>query len=311
MTFGDYNLFSYCREFGINTLAATSITRVARRLHLRKDLIAKLDSRKYSFVVDWIKRSYPVDDSRVNDVFLEPLSSTSPFWVFWWQGENDAPLVVKRCIESIRNHAGQHPVRVLSKNNFLDYVSLPETVIQKVDMGLFSVTFLSDILRHSLMSQQGGLWLDSTLLLTSEIPSSVYEMPYFSLSGTFDEFPWTDFLQGSGKSNPFTTLVADILQKYSTEHNQLITYLTIDCAMKSVYESSDIVKEMVDRIPCVDRSIFELNDKLLDLPYDDQAWDQLKRKTFAHKLSYKFPHSCTSDGQVTFWGKLLNEGGLP
>lgn len=36
-------------------------------------------------------------------------------WIFWWQGYDNAPGIVKKCINSARNNAGSHPVILLTK----------------------------------------------------------------------------------------------------------------------------------------------------------------------------------------------------
>lgn len=55
----------------------------------------------------------------------EKISADCPIWVMWWQGEENMPPIVKRCVASIRANSGQHPVNVLSRDNYSDYIQLP------------------------------------------------------------------------------------------------------------------------------------------------------------------------------------------
>ncbi|MCF2684365.1 capsular polysaccharide synthesis protein, partial [Faecalicatena contorta] len=34
----------------------------------------------------------------------------APIWIFWWQGEDEAPELVRYCIESVKRNAGTHQV---------------------------------------------------------------------------------------------------------------------------------------------------------------------------------------------------------
>ena len=41
-------------------------------------------------------------------------------WMYWKQGEKNAPDIVRRCIASVRRHAGSYRVIVLDENTFND-----------------------------------------------------------------------------------------------------------------------------------------------------------------------------------------------
>lgn len=36
----------------------------------------------------------------------ESISNECPIWVLWWQGLENAPLIVQRCVESIKRNGG-------------------------------------------------------------------------------------------------------------------------------------------------------------------------------------------------------------
>ncbi len=35
-------------------------------------------------------------------------------WICWWQGIDQAPSIVKKCVDSIRKHAGNHKVIIIT-----------------------------------------------------------------------------------------------------------------------------------------------------------------------------------------------------
>ena len=52
-------------------------------------------------------------------------------WVCWWQGEKEAPAIVKRCIDSIRRNARGHSIIVITEQNYKNFVSFPEWIEEK------------------------------------------------------------------------------------------------------------------------------------------------------------------------------------
>lgn len=59
------------------------------------------------------------------------------------------------------------------------YVDIPDYILQKYKQGKMTRTHLSDIVRLLLLSKYGGVWIDSTILLTNELPHYVIESPLF------------------------------------------------------------------------------------------------------------------------------------
>ena len=58
------------------------------------------------------------------------------------------------------------------------YVDLPEYVWAKKGNG-FSVTAFSNVLRLALLDTYGGVWLDSTVMLTGPLPDFLVDNDYF------------------------------------------------------------------------------------------------------------------------------------
>ena len=305
------NICSYVYEFGLATFLVCSSTRVARKLHLSNRLLNRFEDNKYDYLVRWIGKNIHLSAVVKDQTTRGTLTKTDPIYVFWWQGINSAPKLVQACIDSINRNAGLHPVVVLDKRNFNQYVSLPSTIIDKVNKGEISITHLSDLVRFALMSQSGGFWFDATVYMTDKIPDIAYSLPYFSLNGTFDRWPWTDFLQGSIKKNLFTSMVYNYLIAYNLKYSQFVTYLLMDTCMKYVYEGHPETQAEVDSIPKADKSLFLLNNYLLDSTFREKEWNELKQRSFCHKLSYKFAHEERNSEGLTYYGKLVQEGRLP
>lgn len=50
----------------------------------------------------------------------------------WWQGYNNAPNLVKACINSVKINNKNHNVIIITQENFKDYVMLPNFILKKL-----------------------------------------------------------------------------------------------------------------------------------------------------------------------------------
>ena len=79
-------------------------------------------------------------------------------WICWWQGEEQAPELVKKCIQSIRKNAYHYNVVIITEENYRNYVSFPEWTV-RVAVGVLFEQVLPDRLhavRAGGQSQQHG-----------------------------------------------------------------------------------------------------------------------------------------------------------
>lgn len=298
----------YLKEFGFKLFIVNGFSRVMRILRIRKDFIQKYEIIKNKCIINWIKRNCISEKvKKVNMEYKHLISPNSTIWVFWWQGIESAPKIVKECYKSIIKYSGKHNVVLVTKNNYYEYVTIPGYVINKLENGQMSKTHFSDILRFALLAEYGGIWMDATIYLTDYLPKDIYNLPYYTLRGCFKEWEWSGFFQATGEQNDFFSCVRDTFYVYWKNHNQLITYLLIDCTMKAIYDLHPELDNMIYSVKKVDNSVFLLNDEYLDTVYDDKKWNHIKEKTFIHKLSYKFMHESYIYNKKTFWGFILDE----
>ena len=87
------------------------------------------------------------------------ITEDSPIWVYWHQGFNNAPLIVRKAYSNLLRYAGEHKVIALDKDNVEEYAQLPRYIYDKVHSGEITLTHFSDLLRMSLLSSWGGIGL--------------------------------------------------------------------------------------------------------------------------------------------------------
>ncbi len=99
-------------------------------------------------------------------------------FTIWYQGEEQAPPLVKACFRSMRRHLKQ-PLVVLDEKTLFDWISLPDFIVRKWREGKIPHTQFSDICRIELLYQHGGLWFDATDFVTAPVPQYIMDEDVF------------------------------------------------------------------------------------------------------------------------------------
>ena len=156
------------------------------------------------------------------DETQEAKEPTRVVWVCWLQGMENAPEIVKRCLESVKRNMPKYEVRVLTAENIFEYVTLPEYIVRKYKKGIITFTHFSDILRTALLVQHGGIWLDATVLLTDELPAQMTDAPIFFLQKSkLQSMPHmgSSWLLVAQKGNAVLRRVLELLSAYWEREN--------------------------------------------------------------------------------------------
>ena len=237
--------------------------------------------------------------------------SKTNIWVFWWQGYEAAPVLVKKCIESVRKNAGTHTVILLTKDNWQTYADIPEYIIKKVSEGNISLTHFSDILRMALLADHGGLWLDATIFVSQSIPDYCFTLPYFSIhykasSSKITQGRWTGFCQGGCRNSIIHSFCRDIFFEYWKKYARLADYFFIDYTMLCGYKNIPAFKQLVDSVPLNNEGI-----KKLDLHFSDtfskEKYESILKNSTFFKLNWKRIYKTENNGQKTFYSYFLEE----
>lgn len=211
-------------------------------------------------------------------------------WVCWLQGIENAPKLVKVCVESIQKMFGSESVVIITENNYQDYISLPEHIEEKWRDGRITNTHFSDILRASLLFENGGIWIDSTVLCTGvEIPkylqkNSLFFYQILKPGKDGHAIFCSSWLISSEANNPIIGLTRELLFEYWKTENKLIDYflfhhfLCIACGeYPELYE--DIIKVDNGQEHVLS---FELGSK-----FNQNKIDEILEQASIHKLTNK------------------------
>lgn len=86
-------------------------------------------------------------------------SINKTIWIMWWQGFDNAPDIVKMCLESWRSHNKEWNIVELDMHNFYKYVDISD-LLEKNSSPTLQVK--ANVIRLKLLAKYGGLWIDST-----------------------------------------------------------------------------------------------------------------------------------------------------
>ena len=92
-------------------------------------------------------------------------STINTIWILWLQGWNNAPAIVKKCLQAWQYHHSVYDYNIilLDKYNIHQFIDLSDVIPSEVVREEVSRAALSDVIRWMLLHKYGGIWVDSTL----------------------------------------------------------------------------------------------------------------------------------------------------
>lgn len=226
-------------------------------------------------------------------------------WIFWYQGIENAPEIVKFCYESVKKYFSNKNIVIITKNNISDYIEIPEFIMKKVENGIISLTHFSDIIRTKLLIEYGGLWLDSTVLCTGENFDFSEELDLFVYrNGWFDKenINMASWLIYAKSNNVILELTYYLLEEYWKTHNYLCNYFLFHMFFKI---ATDIYSEEWKKVPYSNH----INNHLLFNEFSNKfsktRLEKICKITSFHKLSYKIDENFDKG---SFYCKLVKNG---
>ncbi len=233
-------------------------------------------------------------------------------WVCWWQGIDNAPDIVKKCVHSIRVNAMPYEVIVLDDTNYRNYVNVPDWMELKRSQGIITRTHFSDFLRLELLAEHGGIWLDSTFFANNFNVEEIIKLPVWSIKrpgyahlsiacGRFANYSFgCDF-----ENRKVFAIIRDYLLEYWKTNDSMIDYLFLDYLIELALRHNSYLKKMFNDIPDNNPECDELQ-KILGKEYSEKKWKELTEDTQLFKLSWKQSYPMKVNGQDTFYGKMIN-----
>ena len=185
---------AYLKYFGLditfwktlNRLFCGSTSKLAWKIHdINNEKIEEYLKKTCPCTYEKLKKGEYDEPKTLEDTYINPnVKPNDVIWTMWWQGEENAPFLVKECINSMRLHGNGHQVVVLSKNNYKEYVRIPKYIEDRFHEGendnsalkktVLGNTHLSDIIRTQLLYLYGGIWADATMMFSGSLEENAF-----------------------------------------------------------------------------------------------------------------------------------------
>lgn len=253
--------------------------------------------KKYCRLIDGIKY-YPGDELKPQDYTI---------WVCWLQGIENAPRLVRVCVENIRRKFEDYSIIIITEKNYQEYADIPTYILDKWKSGIISNAHFSDIIRLFVLEKYGGVWIDSTVYCTvKRLPDYVTAPPLFLFSNiTLNGLSVSKVSNWMIASRPHNSMILSmkmLLLKYWEDYDYVLDYFIFHLLFNLVIDNN---KDEWD----TQIKYNNLNPHILQLEFGSQYCDsrmyEICRYADFHKLTYKLEKKCNHPG--TFYDKLIND----
>lgn len=308
------------KNFG-NRLAYTRLFSSLFRLVRLEGLSIRCAEKKNEIVLDWLKNKY-------GDTFLkfEHLNSEKkitnidcrelPIWVCWYSGIENAPELVRRCIESIYEHANGHPVNLVTQYNLDSYIDIPSIFKERLNNKEMRLAHFSDVLRIYLLEKYGGLWLDATIFCKKDLPEQYFTENFFTCKsfartpGCVSQNQWTTFCIGGAPGNILFKVLKKFFYDYWNQEKAAIDYLFFDDAIYLAYKTLNDVKYEIDNVPINNVKRDLLIRRFADMWRPSGLDDLFGEEDILFKLGYRetvYLQEKNSNGEDTVYSAFIKQ----
>jgi len=269
----------------------------------KHNLILSILGKKYNNLI--IKYNEKYKDSYLCQPIIPKI-----IWLLWWDGIEKMPPIVKACYNSVLKYSNDFEVKVISKYNVSEYVSIPEHISKKLNSKLITIAHLSDILRVYLIKNYGGFWLDATVLVTNNI---IFDYSYFFTirrdygGDNVSKRRWTGNCIAGSVNNPLFEFLNDFFYEYWKKNNLLIDYFLIDYAIALAYDNIPVINKMINNICNNNIEYLTFNSNLLNV-FSIDFFNNTIKNTLFHKLYWKInKNKLLNDNQITLYDYILQQ----
>ena len=194
-------------------------------------------------------------------------------WLLWLQGIDQAPFVVKKCIQSWITKNPGWDIRILDKTNIHHYIELPDLSRKDITTASFS-----DVIRIYLLKEYGGIWIDSTVFCNIPLDQWVYKYlksGFFAFDGPANDRLISTWFIAAEEHNILINKWLSYTNKYWKDRNSSNTYFWFHYLFNKLVNSDDLCREIYLNMPKMSS----------DFPHSAQKAGLLK--TFSPELGAK------------------------
>lgn len=255
------------------------------RRHIRGAVTSEEAGRYLNSYDDFIRNFVPVQQSEDDTGCEERIFS------IWLQGEEKAPKIVKACWNSIRRNC-KLKLTVLDEKSVLEWVSLPDYIIQKWRKGSIRPAHFADICRLALLVKYGGVWMDATVFLPAPLPGWIMDEDFFLFMSGETQRGWHSYVQNcfirARKGNFLASAWLALLLEYWRREDKPIDYFVHQLLFKKLVEKNDrAAREFASMPKILQDPTHELWFLHGDADFNPESWAKMTAGVAFQKTEYK------------------------
>nr|BFE76244.1 hypothetical protein GCM10020092_095450 [Actinoplanes digitatis] len=221
-----------------------------------------------------------------------------PIFIYWAQGFESAPPLVRRCAQTLRENNPHAQVHELSDANLAYYVDMPADLCDALGD---NKTNFSDLVRLALLEKFGGIWVDATVYapvaLSEPVAAALGDSGFFAFNyhGPYI----SNWFLAARPGSYVAHLWRAAMYLWWEQRGELIDYFLAHHVFEMLYHlDADFAAEWDKGNRISTRPAHALQQAMLQ-PYDAADFDRLLSGSFAHKLRYKYqPQQVTSESYL-------------
>ncbi|MBR2247927.1 MAG: capsular polysaccharide synthesis protein [Clostridia bacterium] len=288
------------RMMVITSLVGTSkkSLEIVRNIYNYK-LYKKIKKKNKKFIETFVKE---------NDFSNIEHNHEKIIWTIWLQGMENAPEIVQKCYKSMKDNLKGYKIIVITENNYKDYISFPDYILEKYEKGIISKVHFADLIRIELMATHGGTWLDGTVFC-SHFPKEKFFLEsdlflFQKLKPGLDGhiISVSSWFITASSNQPIIMLTRALLHNFWKKNNCAFDYFMIHFFIQISIETYQVDWEKV--VPFSNSTPHILLLRLFE-EYDKNTWEAIKSQTPFHKLSHKFSDELKNKPN-TFYKNILD-----
>jgi hypothetical protein len=290
------HFYIYLKKLGWYNLNDSKKYRLAKENYLQTEAMIKIQPLVAEIL------SEPVVDIEINKQNRIFKSTKPKLFQYWHQGFDNLPEVVQNCYKSVDYFlGGDFEIVRLDYSTLFNYINLPIHIVQAKDQNRMTIAHLSDIIRNNLLLVYGGLWLDSTVLLTGKQGISDFiddklvsfqNTPVFSNPKEHPVMIGSWMIWAAKPSCEIFRLTQQVLEIYWDRNKEVSDYFLYHIIVSELLRKDKLLTDEAQwHRKYYSSNTLDLLFFLLNRDYNDSELLGLMKKTNIHKLDFKLADS--------------------
>ena len=223
---------------------------------------------------------------------LKDNKHTKKIWWLWFQGSENAPLIVQKCLDTVKYYSAQMNLEVieLDERNLFEYVKLPNQIINMWKQKRITNANFSDLCRIALLADYGGLWIDSTVFLTGKINKEILQSDIFFYQASFLDMTVTKvsswFMYAKNPDNYFMQSLKESMINYWINNKYVDDYFIFHI-MTAAMSEKKCFRKYFENMPYFSNTYPHLLSLELNNEMNKEKLRHILQMSNVHKLTYK------------------------